>query len=436
MSDKSSNFNFQTRARWNTGPWTGGFYLDNAEVLSNEYRNFRTGSEDPDWRRKIALGEDATGPLTAEQTSFIYRAASKIETRLPYDFYNESKGYDFFTGVGMLAKASVYAFSVSDFTGTLGQIDNKALVRLYEAIREKTIQFSGGTFLGEIRDTIQLIRRPAKALWSEMPKYLERLRGVRRISSPYGRVNKLEQLNKIIADLWLEWSFGVQPLLNDIKDATNALSFWQLEALQPRHAVSRGKGYGERKVDASDFTYKLFTRLAVDRYKTSVFRTRIVYRAGLTGHLSDPPQSLARLKKLVGFTWNDFVPTVWELLPWSFVVDYFTNIGDVLKCAATDTSMVKWVNRTVIYERIWTDIARFNLARSRVGMNVDWKLNVYGSPDLGYCTSAFKRVERTRTSLRFPTVEFKMPAVDSAKWINLAALWQASEDTKRLLRRL
>lgn len=33
---------------------------------------------------------------------------------------------------------------------------------------------------------------------------------------------------------------------------------------------------------------------------------------------------------LFGFSAKEFVPTLWELLPWSFLVDYFTNVGDIL----------------------------------------------------------------------------------------------------------
>jgi hypothetical protein len=50
---------------------------------------------------------------------------------------------------------------------------------------------------------------------------------------------------------------------------------------------------------------------------------------------------------LFGFTPSEFIPTAWELLPWSFLIDYFTNIGDILSSAVTQTAPVNFVNKTV-----------------------------------------------------------------------------------------
>lgn len=33
---------------------------------------------------------------------------------------------------------------------------------------------------------------------------------------------------------------------------------------------------------------------------------------------------------IVGVSWGDVALTGWELIPWSFLVDYFTSIGDYL----------------------------------------------------------------------------------------------------------
>lgn len=57
------------------------------------------------------------------------------------------------------------------------------------------------------------------------------------------------------------------------------------------------------------------------------------------------------------------MPTVWELIPYSFLIDYFTNVGDVLQALSTDTSGVHGLWKTEIWEskrdiNIIPDIAR------------------------------------------------------------------------------
>jgi hypothetical protein len=44
----------------------------------------------------------------------------------------------------------------------------------------------------------------------------------------------------------------------------------------------------------------------------------------------------------LGFSWESFVPTVWELVPYSFILDYFTNIGDVLSAGLLVQSHLAW----------------------------------------------------------------------------------------------
>jgi hypothetical protein len=51
--------------------------------------------------------------------------------------------------------------------------------------------------------------------------------------------------------------------------------------------------------------------------------------------------------KLFGFRWGELVPTAWELIPYSFLVDYFTNIGDVIDGYLARTTKMAWLAKTV-----------------------------------------------------------------------------------------
>jgi len=58
---------------------------------------------------------------------------------------------------------------------------------------------------------------------------------------------------------------------------------------------------------------------------------------------------------LFGFQPSEFLPTAWELLPWSFLADYFSNIGDCLTAWSTVTDKVEvaYINRTIVQKTVF-----------------------------------------------------------------------------------
>jgi hypothetical protein len=51
---------------------------------------------------------------------------------------------------------------------------------------------------------------------------------------------------------------------------------------------------------------------------------------------------------LFGFNPQNFIPAAWELLPWSFLADYFSNIGDILTASIVSTKHLAYTNRTEV----------------------------------------------------------------------------------------
>jgi hypothetical protein len=48
---------------------------------------------------------------------------------------------------------------------------------------------------------------------------------------------------------------------------------------------------------------------------------------------------------------GDILPTIYELIPYSFVVDYFTNLGDVISAWSHQAIRPDWAQRTVGFEK-------------------------------------------------------------------------------------
>jgi hypothetical protein len=82
---------------------------------------------------------------------------------------------------------------------------------------------------------------------------------------------------------------------------------------------------------------KYDSRTEVKESTTYRYRGDVVARAATTFQ-----DRLARW----GFTPSEFIPTAWEILPWSFLFDYFVSVGDFIDASFADTSALKWVSQT------------------------------------------------------------------------------------------
>jgi hypothetical protein len=170
------------------------------------------------------------------------------------------------------------------------------------------------------------------------------------------------------------------------------------------------------------FDIPVYNQKTVDK-----FAQIVTFYGSYQGHVADEKLdvTIGRAVELSGFQFRDFVPTVWELIPYSFVSDYFVNIGDILEAACTDTSIVRRVTLIEIVE--WT-------RSTSVSPNYDLSLkemktrygNVKGVSQEGR-PGKFELVTRIvrRTPLSgvpFPTPRFDPPELFSKHSLNLAAL--------------
>jgi hypothetical protein len=127
----------------------------------------------------------------------------------------------------------------------------------------------------------------------------------------------------------------------------------------------------------------------------------------------------------VGFDVSNWLPTVWELIPYSFLVDYFVNIGEIVSAATLNSSSVLWTNKTVTH-RVSYRALRWE-ANSKPYSN-----NVATVP--GKAKSHLKTVTRypNYAGAMVPTLTFSLPGLGQA--LNIAALGSMSKDVAKLVR--
>lgn len=414
MGTKDSSIPYRNRIRnvmWSSSGIHGDgvFVGGNTVVLPRT----RTGSGKPNWRLLIRLGENATTGLNATYTSI-----DSVPFRWFSEYYEPNvKVRRTEIGSGDVA-ATCPAGTPNIHTCTLDSASarNKASAKFYKKLRAKQIQMSGPTFLGELAETTRMIRRPFDGIRKQSKDWLDR---VRKLGSP---VRNPGTWNKNLSNAWLEQSFGWAPLINDASDAYKA--FQRLNEkrdsgpitasfveTQQDAGLSSPFGPGQDNVSIGVTSY---LRVRFNAHN----RSRVIVR--YKGHLiASSGQPLLANLALFGFNANEFIPTAWELLPWSFLVDYFTNVGDVLTAASTNTNRLAWVNETIIQDGIFT--CQTLIDDKNTDLSNGWtRVNL--ASDGGRYNIQRRYVSRGLGGLTLPTLSVDF----NPGWgqlVNMAALW-------------
>jgi hypothetical protein len=303
----------------------------------------------------------------------------------------------------------------------------KALSRLYSAIKEKQEGMNGLLILGELRETIKMLRRPGEGLLNLFSDYLGTAKGLRKTWEAKKGGNR-KRFEKAASDLWLEYSFGWKPLISDVRDiATTVARIAYDNALRTDRA--RGSASTEEAsvdapfLDAGPVPSDPAPRFVNTRRRHTELGVR--YVAGINASTWGPTDRFIDLARITGITLDNFVPTLWNLIPYSFLVDYFVNIGDCIDAVFTDTSGVKW----------WCCTQR-QVDSVELSSNFDGKTtaNVFTAYDyivqsasgtgstLKYARTTLART--VGTVLPVPGLTVSLPGVDSSKYWNMLALWR------------
>jgi hypothetical protein len=163
-------------------------------------------------------------------------------------------------------------------------------------------------------------------------------------------------------------------------------------------------------------------------------------RGGLSGYAGFKTERIDRVKlkaamkpnfgnvnlmdkaRLLGFSPYDFVPTIWELIPYSFVVDYFTNAGEVIESATALDVRYLWGQETIVAQQMYARV--FMDARTTPATHAGTPgriLNEYSlQPGKWQHESTSVSRAKVDVSTLVPAFHFKMPGMRQN--LNLAAL--------------
>jgi len=403
----------------------GGFSSSNADFGPVELINTKEGYSNPDFKAQIAAHMNATTYFRG--TKYVQKGGSSTWLTVgvvgcyvagpppgivPKDFYLSEYGW--LPGLDPLQLPSSTP-TVDSHTYNL------ALSAFYSRCRAAQEEFQSGQFLGELRETLHLFQHPLKSIRKGINSYLSRL-------LKYGRKVGIPRRGAYIADAWLEAQFGLAPLFSDVASAARALA--ALTTARDVYVRVQASGVEEELVNHI-YSENVSWNSNLHRFDsefTSVRKNTVKFYGQMACSVAGDRDFEY---KLFGLTWSDFVPTVYNLIPATFIADYFSNAGDVIDAYSQARSDLRWqcqvIRGSSTYKWIYIPHGLSGLVIGDITVLSD-------EPALRPFSLAHVSVERKPYFDQvLPSLTWKWPGF-STKWINLGALFGRSRAVSRYLR--
>jgi hypothetical protein len=359
------------------------------------------GFKNPKWRHQVKTGQNAT-------TRF-----SGIRYRIPRPFYSvgysatyQQAGIDYTES----PVSSGYAFldtpSPQDPpSDVVTNTTNRCIRKFLDEWRSAQSSIEAGQDFGEIKATLESLHHPFKSLRDGITTYISKLR---KFKGKYkGRYRKTN-LDKALADTYLELHFGVGPLGDDIASVINDAA-----RQRPKQKVIKSTAVGHFSGSNVSVAFQtpgyVLTPLTQNKKSSSSYSVRYIgaISTGAVNNQISVDQSLRLLPR-------DWAPTAWDLLPWSWMADYFVNIGDIINSLSVRYSDLVW---GCITERTQNTIEYSGILQGplpvfgQLGLPITNIKNFVPFSDGGNCVRSVTRVERSSLGYGslLPKVEFSLP---------------------------
>ena len=236
---------------------------------------------------------------------------------------------------------------------------------------------------------------------------------------------------EVAADSWLEVAFGWKPLMQDTIDASEGIARLAYDTVLPNVCHNGTGTMTQRNVGAPE-TWSYSGLSGYAGFKTERI-DRVKLKAAMKPNFGNV--KLMDKARLLGFSPYDFIPTMWELIPYSFVVDYFTNAGEVIESSTALDVRYLWGQETIVsqqmYARVYMDARTTPATHAGTPGRI---LNDYTlQPGKWQHESTTVSRAKVDVSTLVPAFHFKMPGLRQN--LNLAALLASHSRAVSLVQR-
>lgn len=401
------------RTRFNIGSGSNGdgtFLMDHNTINLTSYR---TGYSNPDWRDRIRKHKSATTALEGELRDYtpgigVQRVKFKYTTGVEAEVTDRGE----MVYINLRALPNLHS-----------SVEPNVSARFLKRINNAQTEFRGLTFLGELRESLQMLRNPAKGLRTGIDRYMnDAVKSAKRAGRRPNSSRKLpkkertRRMDRAVADTWLEHAFGWSPLIADVKSASKALDRRKERYSSSYTRVSSSYRYVTTDIGSwADVKSQAVGR----RWRVLTINTSSIRYYGQLANTAD--NAVESDQKLFGLRWEELVPTAWELIPYSFLVDYFTNVGDVIDGYLARTTKMAWVAKTIRKESRAITIDLHALKSEAESWPNSDNSTVSSVVQAKPAVLLRRSVDRAASSLPTPTFRFEYPG-KTKQLLNISAL--------------
>lgn len=184
-------------------------------------------------------------------------------------------------------------------------------------------EFQGLAALGELHQTLNMLGDPIRTisdfLW-------QRAWGDADWKAARGKKAKQKALANLLSSLWLQYQYAFRPVLLDIEAIVTELQDQSFSLRRTSRASA------QKTIVATRSYTSAFGGVSVDF--TEEQRTVVSVRSGILYEASIDPS------RQFGLHWTNLPSALWELTPWSFVADWFINVGDFLQAVVPKNAAI------------------------------------------------------------------------------------------------
>lgn len=289
------------------------------------------GDSPKDWWYRILTGQDATSELVGKRL-YVSQAAAHFSA----------------TGLMSTAEGERWVFQGKQppaWPGTiypdvapLEKAANTAANAVLNSYKSQVATFRGFDFAAEFLEVIGLFTSPLKGIFGAslgLAKTVGRAKGV--------AFTKPQLYAQKVSSAYLGFQFAVKPLAEDLASAGAAIQ----ELLETKAKIRSISGFGDSEEQLESPSYQnAFGCGDMAVYERQVLKkSEVRYKGKVALNLGSVGGMLGNM----GFSAPDVIPAVWEAVPLSFLIEYFTNISDVLYRGSTASASpwVRYISRGI-----------------------------------------------------------------------------------------